>query len=164
MKTINYTYRFRLEPTIEQRKLFERYFGSVRWTFNYFLNQRKNEYSKDKKSLNYYDQANELTQLKKQEDKKWLKEINSQTLQYTLNCLDIAYQGFFNKRTKFPRFKSKKSKNSFTVPQSVQVKDSELLIPKFKSGIEMIMERRIIGKIKKCTISKTPTGKYFVSI
>ena len=35
-----------------------------------------------------------------------IKEINSQTLQYSLKCLDMAYQGFFNKRTQFPKFKS----------------------------------------------------------
>ena len=83
MKIIKYTYKFRLEPTDEQKILLNKHFGSVRWTYNYFLNQRKTEYLNNKKSLNYYDQAKELTQIKKQEDKKWLKEINSQTLQFS---------------------------------------------------------------------------------
>jgi len=164
MKIIKYTYKFRLEPTQEQKTLLNKHFGSVRWTYNYFLNQRKTEYLNNKKSLNYYDQAKELTQIKKQEDKKWLKEINSQTLQYSLNCLDIAYQGFFNKRTQFPKFKSRKSKNSFTIPQNVRYDDNKLIVPFFLEGIEMIMERKIKGTIKRANISKTPTGKYFVSI
>ena len=164
MKIIKYTYKFRLEPTQEQKTLLNKHFGSVRWTYNYFLNQRKEEYLNNKKSLNYYDQAKELTQIKKQEDKKWLKEINSQTLQFSLNCLDTAYDGFFKKRTQFPKFKSKKSKNSFTIPQFVSVKKDKLIIPKFRKGIEMIMERKIKGTIKHCSISKTPTEKYFVSI
>ena len=164
MKIIKYTYKFRLEPTQEQKTLLNKHFGSVRWTYNYFLNQRKSEYLNNKKSLNYYDQAKELTQIKKQEDKKWLKEINSQTLQYSLNCLDIAYQGFFNKRTQFPKFKSRKSKNSFTIPQNVRYDDNKLIVPFFLEGIEMIMERKIKGIIKHCSISKTPTEKYFVSI
>lgn len=163
MKTIKYTYKFRLDPTEDQIELLNKHFGSVRFVYNYFLNQRKEEYLNNKKSLNYYDQAKELTQLKKKEETKWLKEINSQTLQFSLNCLDLAYQGFFNKRTKFPNFKSKRSKNSFTVPQFVKVKNGKLFIPKFK-GIKMIMEREIEGKIGKATISRTPTGKYFVSI
>jgi len=162
MKIIKYTYKFRLEPTDEQKILLNKHFGSVRWTYNYFLNQRKDEYLNNKKSLNYYDQAKELTQLKKTNE--WLKEINSQTLQYSLNCLDIAYQGFFNKRTQFPKFKSRKSKNSFTIPQNVRYNDNKLIIPFFLEGIEMIMERKIKGIIKRANISKTPTGKYFVSI
>jgi putative transposase len=153
-----------LDPTDEQKILLNKHFGSVRWTYNYFLNQRKTEYLNNKKSLNYYDQAKELTQIKKQEDKKWLKEINSQTLQFSLNCLDTAYDGFFKKRTQFPKFKSRKSKNSFTIPQFVSVKKDKLIIPKFREGIEMIMERKIKGTIKHCSISKTSTGKYFVSI
>jgi len=165
MKIIRYTYKFRLEPTEQQQVLLNKHFGSVRFVYNYFLNQRKNEYLNNKKTLNYYDQSKELTQIKKLEDKKWLKEINSQTLQFSLNCLDTAYDGFFKKRTKFPKFKSRKSKNSFTIPQFVSVKKNKLYIPKFrKDGIEMIMERKINGVIKHCVISKTPTGKYFVSI
>lgn len=162
MKVIKYTYKFRLEPNQEQKILLNKHFGSVRWTYNYFLNQRKNEYLNNKKSLNYYDQSAELTKIKKVNI--WLKEINSQTLQYSLKCLDMAYQGFFNKRTKFPNFKSKRNKNSFTIPQNVRYEGTKLIVPKFLDGIEMIMERHIKGNIKHCTISKTPTGKYFVSI
>jgi len=162
MKIIKYTYKFRLEPTDDQKILLNKHFGSVRWTFNYFLNQRKTEYLNNKKSLNYYDQAAELTQIKKTNE--WLKEINSQTLQYSLKCLDMAYQGFFNKRTQFPKFKSRKNKNSFTIPQNVRYDGTKLIVPKFLNGIEMIMERKIKGTIKHCNISKTPTGKYFVSI
>ena len=162
MKIIKYTYKFRLDPTDEQKTLLNKHFGSVRWTYNYFLNQRKEEYLNNKKSLNYYDQSAELTQIKKTNT--WLKEINSQTLQYSLKCLDMAYQGFFNKRTQFPRFKSRKSKNSFTIPQNVRYDGTKLIVPKFLDGIEMIMERKIKGIIKHCGISKTPTGKYFVSI
>ena len=162
MKVIKYTYKFRLNPNQEQQTLLNKHFGSVRWTYNYFLNQRKTEYLNNKKSLNYYDQAAELTQIKKINE--WLKEINSQTLQYSLKCLDMAYQGFFNKRTKFPNFKSKRNKNSFTIPQNVRYDGTKLIVPKFLDGIEMIMERQIKGIIKHCNISKTPTGKYFVSI
>mgnify|MGYP001464057717 CR=1 FL=1 len=161
---IKYTYKFRLNPTDDQKTLLNKHFGSVRYVYNHFLNQRKTEYLDNKKSLTYNQQAGFLTQLKK--ELIWLKEINSQTLQYSLKCLDTAYQGFFNKRTQFPRFKSKKSKNSFTIPQFVSVKKNKLMIPKFREdgGIEMIMERKVKGTIKHCNISKTPTGKYFVSI
>ena len=162
MKVIKYTYKFRLEPTQEQQVLLNKHFGSVRYVYNYFLNQRKTEYLENKKSITYNQQACHLTKLKV--EMKWLKEINSQTLQYSLKCLDTAYQGFFNKRTKFPNFKSKRNKNSFTIPQFLSIKNNKIIIPKFKEGIEMIMERKINGVVKRATISKTPTGKYFVSI
>jgi putative transposase len=132
--------------------------------FNYFLNQRKDEYLNNKKSITYNQQSAFLTQLKKEEDKNWLKEINAQTLQYALKCLDQSYQNFFCKRTKFPKFKSKKNRNSFTVPQNVNIKNNELIIPKFSSGLKMICERKVEGFIKKCSITKTTTDRYYVSI
>jgi len=164
MKIIKYTYKFRLEPTNEQKTLLNKHFGSVRWSYNYFLNQRKQEYLNNKKSITYNQQSKILTELKTNDETEWLKEVNSQSLQYSLKCLDQAYQNFFNKRTQFPKFKSKRNKNSFTCPQFVKNDDNLLFIPKFQEGIEMIMERKIKGTIKKATITKTPTGKYFVSI
>ena len=164
MKIIKYTYKFRLEPTNEQKTLLNKHFGSVRWSYNYFLNQRKQEYLNNKKSITYNQQSKFLTELKTNDETEWLKEVNSQSLQYSLKCLDQAYQNFFNKRTQFPKFKSKRNKNSFTCPQFVKNDDNLLFIPKFQEGIEMIMERKIKGTIKKATITKTPTGKYFVSI
>jgi len=161
-KIIKYTYKFRIEPDEEQTIMLNKYFGSVRWLYNHFLNQRKEEYLNNKKSINYYDQANELPSLKKEYE--WLKEINSQTLQFSVKCLDTAYQGFFKGLSKFPKFKSRKAKNSFTIPQHLSVKDDTLIIPKFTNGIKMIIDRKVKGLVKKATISRTPTGKYFVSI
>lgn len=92
MKVIKYTYKFRLKPTKEQEILLNKHFGSVRWSYNYFLNQRKEEYLNNKKSITYNKQSSLLTQLKRQDETEWLKETNSQSLQYSLKCLDQAYQ------------------------------------------------------------------------
>jgi putative transposase len=56
----------------------------------------------------------------------WLKEVNSQSLQSSLRNLDTAYNKFFRKQTKFPRFKSKFDRQSFTIPQSVYIEDGKL--------------------------------------
>lgn len=164
MKTIFRTYQFELMPTQEQKVLLDRHFGCIRFVYNHFLDQRKEQYQSDKKSDNYYAQAAKLTDLKKQEETSWLKEVNSQALQFSLKCLDSAYINFFAGRAKFPRFKSKKNKNTFTVPQFSRLEGNNLYMPKFKEGIKAIVHREVKGEIGKCTLSKTPTGKYFVSI
>ena len=102
--------------------------------------------------------------MKKQEETAWLNEINSQTLQFALRSVDTAYKNFFQKLTKFPKFKSKHSKNSFTVPQSASIAVGRLFIRKFKEGIKCRVHCEIKGKVGKVTISKTPSGKYFVSV
>ena len=164
MKTIFRTYQFELQPTQEQKVLLDKHFGCIRFVYNYFLNERKEQYQVDKKSDNYYAQAATLTELKKKEETVWLKEVNSQSLQFALRCLDTAYVNFFRGNAEFPRFKSRKKKNTFTVPQFAKLEDGKVHVPKFKEGIKVNIHREVKGKLGKCTLSKTPTGKYFVSI
>ena len=164
MKVINKTYRFRIYPNKEQEVLLNKHFGCSRFVYNYFLNERKEQYQKDKKSDNYYAQAKTLTDLKKQEDTIWLKEVNSQTLQFALRSLDTAYVNFFRGNAQFPKFKSRKHKNTFTVPQFGKLEDGKIILPKFKEGIKVKLHREVKGEIGKMSITKTPTGKYYVSI
>ena len=164
MKTIFKSFKFRIYPNKEQEILLAKHFGACRFVFNHYLNKRKESYLEDKKSLNYYDNANDLTQLKKNDDYIWLKEINSQSLQSSLRNLDSSYMRFFRKQSKFPRFKSKYDRQSFKIPQSVSVEKNKLLIPKFKGGIKINLHQEINGEILFATISKSTTGNYYVSL
>ena len=164
MRNINRAYKFRLYPNREQTELLAKHFGCSRYVYNFFLNQRKEQYKLTGKTDNYYAQAKTLTTLKKQEETAWLKEVNAQTLQFAIRSLEAAYNNFFKKRAKFPNFKSKHSKNSFTVPQFASVAGGRLFIRKFKEGIKCRVHREIKGKVGKVTITKTPSGKYFVSV
>ena len=164
MRKINRTYRFRLYPNKAQTELLSKHFGCSRFVYNTFLDQRIERYKLTGKSDNYYAQAKTLTALKKQEETVWLKDVNAQTLQFAIKSLELAYTNFFKKRAKFPKFKSKHSKNSFTVPQAASVAGGRLFIPKFKEGIKCCVHREIVGKIGKVTIIKSSSGKYFVSV
>ena len=164
MRKINRTYKFRLYPTKAQTELLAKHFGCARFVYNYFLNQRQEQYRLTGKSDNFYAECKTLTELKKQEETAWLKEVNAQSLQFALRCLETAYTNFFKKRADFPKFKSKRSKNSFTAPQAAYTAGGRLFIPKFKEGIKCRVHREVKGKIGKVTISKTPSGKYFVSV
>jgi len=157
-------YKYKLAPNEEQKILLNKHFGCVRFIYNYFLNKRNEEYKDNKITISYYDNCADLTKLKTLEETNWLKEVNSQSLQHSLKHLDVAYGNFFKGKSKFPIFKSKNNKNSFTVPQKVRIKNKKLYIPKFNDGIDVILHRKYTGNIKQCTISKTCTKEYFVSI
>lgn len=169
IKTVNKAFRFRLYPTPEQEKVLASQFGQARFVYNFFLRKRIDYYAmnkgKAKQSLNYHDTAKMLTDLKQQPDTIWLKESNSQALQQSLRHLDNAYNRFFNNGFKFPNFKKKSRKQSFSVPQhfTIDVKAKMLHIPKL-TPIKIVLHREIEGTAKSITISKTPSGKYFASI
>ena len=158
------SFKYKLLPNQEQTILLNKHFGCARFVYNYYLNERKNEYETNKQSLNYLDNAKDLTFLKKKQEFNFLKEVLTASLQHSLKHLEGAYNGFFKGRTKFPKFKSKHDKNSFHIPQYISVEKSYLNIPKFKEGIKMIQDRKFVGEIRQATISKTPTNEYFVSI
>lgn len=160
MKMIQKTYKFRLYPNKEQEQTLANYFGCVRFVYNHFLAKRKEQYEQTKKSSNYYEQAKELTAMKKTNAFSWLKEINSQTLQHALRHLDTAYVNFFKGRTKFPRFHTKKHGGSFAIPQHFKVEDNRIFIPKFKEGIKFAKSQDVNGELRNMTVSVTPSGKY----
>lgn len=144
MKTIYRTYKFRMKPNSEQKILLAKHFGCARFVYNYFLAQRQEEYKNTGKYSDYYTQKARLPELKKGECE-WLKEVNSQTLQASLKNMDTAYQNFFKLHRGFPKFKSKKSKNSFSVQQYCTVDEYKIYIPKFREGIAYFKDRKVKG-------------------
>lgn len=160
----NKAYRFRLYPNSEQKAFLAKCFGCSRFVYNHFLRLTTDTYAESKKHLRYKDTAGLLTLLKKEEDKSWLSEVNSQSLQQTLKDLESAFSRFFKKIAAFPRFKKKSNRQSFKVPQHFSVTDDgNLKLPKMQP-IKMVVHRELEGEMKSVTISKAPTGKYYASI
>lgn len=160
-------YKYRLYPNEEQKVLIAKHLGSCRFIYNYALDKKVRAYQTDKTNLSRFDIQADLPNMKKSEEYCWLKEVNSLSLQASLANLDSAYTKFFREHKGFPRFKSKKdSKQSFSIPQNTRVdfENGRIFIPKFKGGIKTKFHRTFEGIVKSSTISRTATGKYFVSI
>lgn len=161
------SYKYRAYPTKEQEVLLAKHFGCSRWMYNYALDKKIKSYQQEKKSLSRFEIQKDIPALKKADGTEWLKEVNSQTLQASLENLDKAFTKFFRDKKGFPKFKSKHdNRQSFSVPQNgiVDFETSTISLPKFKNPIKCKLHRRFEGNSKTVTISKTPTGKYFVSV
>lgn len=156
-------FKYRLYPTETQAELINKHIGSCRFLWNLALETKQIAYTGNRVNLNCFDLNNQLPDLKN--ELVWLKEINSQSLQAVTRILDNAFTNFFKGRANFPKFKSKHNRiQSFHIPQSVSLNGDKLIIPKFKGGILIVLHRPVKGLIRQATISRTPTGKYFVSI
>ena len=158
-------YKYRIYPTPEQEVLFAKTFGCVRVVYNWALDIKSNLYKENKESVSRFALQSRLRDELKQENP-WLKETNSQSLQYALLQLDNAFKNFFKKNGKYPNFKSKHDRQSFHNPQSCSVdfKRGVLNIPKAKN-IKIVFHRTFKGdKIHDVTISKEKDGRYYASI
>ena len=155
-------FKYRIYPTEPQKELIAKHISHSRYVYNLALETKNAAYISAKHNYSAFDLVKQLPELKK--ELPWLKEVNSQSLQQSIQNMDIAFKKFF-KGSGFPKFKSKhKGKQSFSIPQNVIVENDLLIIPKFKEGIKMSLHRPTKGTIKSATISVTPTGKYFVSV
>lgn len=159
----NKAYKFRLYPNEEQKILFAKTFGCVRFIYNQMLSDKIAHYNETGMKLN-----NTPAQYKKEFD--WLKEVDSLALANAQMNLQTAYNNFFRTpKVGFPKFKSKKrDKDSYTTNNqngTVSIIAKKLRLPKV--GLVKMVQHRIISdneKIKSATITRTPSGKYYVSI
>ena len=156
--------KVRLYPTLDQQQLLSQHFGCARWWWNYALNKSIETYKETGKSLGQSALNAFLPQLKKAEETQWLSECYSQVLQATTLNLTTAYKNFFAGRARFPRFKSKHSRQSIQYPQKVRVLDGFVQFPGKVGKVKAKLHREIEGKIKTVTVSLEPSGKYFASI
>jgi putative transposase len=161
---MKYAFKYRIYPNSSQKEELARTFGSCRFLYNKALDCKISKYQKENISVSYNELATSFLLSLKQEFP-WLKQPPSQALQQSLKHLDSAYQRFFKLKIGFPKFKSKYSKQSFSLPQGVKVDfvNNSIILPKI-GRIKAKLHRTFEGNIKTCTISKTTTGKYYISI
>jgi len=162
-------FHYRLMPTQSQEVLLNKHFGCVRFVYNWALETKNKAYVTEKKSLTSFDLITRLPDLKKENE--WLGEVNSQALQMSIRNLDNAFTNFFRrvkekaKEVGFPKFKTRKNRQSFQCPQKVKVdfENNRISLPKIPN-IKAVLSRQFVGKVKTVTISKTKANRYFASI
>jgi putative transposase len=154
--------KVRIYPTDKQKQQLAGAMGCSRWWWNYALNKSIETYKETGKGLSRAGLNAMLPNLKQEHE--WLKtEVYSQSLQQTSLNLSRAFINFFEKRARFPRFKSKHGKQSVGFPQSVKIIDDWIKLPKI-GLVKAVFDRRYCGTIKTVTITKDSSDKYFASI
>ena len=155
--------KVRLYPTDEQKAKLAKAFGSVRWVWNYCLALNNETYKATGQGLSGMQMKKLLPKLKKEEETAWLKETYSQCLQQSVLHLSQAFVNFFERKAKFPRFKSRHEQQSIQYPQNVKIVEKGVYFPMI-GNIPASLHRTYQGKIKTVTLSKTRTDKYYASI
>ena len=106
--------KIRLKPTKEQEKQLWKSAGTARWVYNWVLNRQKSNYEQGGKFISDNDLRKEMTQLKRQDDFKWLSDVSNNVAKQAVKDACDAYKKFFKGQSQFPKFKSRrKSKASF---------------------------------------------------
>ncbi len=156
-------YRFKLKPTRDQEARFRQFAGAVRWVWNQMLAQRRQAYHKTGKSPSGVEQMALLPKLKAHKETAWLAQVHSQVLQDPIKNLDRAFDSFFQKKSGYPRFKSRKTSTpSFSYPQGVKVEEHRVYLPKI-GWVRFRQSQEVEGVIKRATVKKA-ASRWFVSL
>ncbi len=155
-------FKFRLYPNQSQQAALAVQFGHARFVYNHYRAVREGYYLDTGTGLSYRDCADDLSDILKV-DYPWLKEADSQTLQQVLKDLERAYKNFFEGRAAYPNFKSKHDKQAIRYPQRFKLNGKKVYLPKV-GWVKGVFHRNVEGALKNCTVSKTKSGRYFVSI
>ena len=169
--------KVRLYPNKVQEQELNKVLGSYRFVYNYMLAKRQSAYETDKENLSVTDLSKCFHgTLRKDEQYAWLKEQNTKVMNQAIRQMDDAYQKFFKQHNGYPKFKSKKDKQTALFPyeaisrrntfetkhitlitslQNIKFRCSELYYSRLK---------KYKDKIRSATLSKTKSGNYFLSI
>ncbi|AKB77922.1 Mobile element protein [Methanosarcina horonobensis HB-1 = JCM 15518] len=158
-------YKYRIYPSKKQKEMIQVHFGACRFVYNWALEQKIKTYEQTGKSISRFDLQHILVHEVKPSNE-WLKEANSQALLASLVNVESAFTKFFREKSGFPKFKSKKNPvQSYQMPQHYAVDFEKQIIKLPKIGeVKTILHRRFEGKLKTATISRSSTGKYYISI
>ena len=174
---IHRAYRFRMYPTKEQKVLLNKFLGTSRFIYNYYLNEKKRRYEENKLDYKLYDMIKDLKGL--QVEYPWLKNIDSCILRTSLFNLEDAYQRFYKNQNSFPKFKKKTYLNSYRTNCikstykgheysniKVNLETKTITLPKLKEikikgyrNLKTFEDKRIIN----ATISNV-ANKYYVAV
>lgn len=171
-------YRFPIYPTVAQQILFEQTFGCCRYVYNRALAEAKQTYEHyialqnidpynpiSKPDVSGYAFINKLPKYKADPLCQWLNEAIAVSLQQSLLHLGHAFSTFFRQKKGYPQFKKKTSHQSFSLMKTAFrfKEDDQFYIAKSKEPLKIQWTQRLPAYPSSCTISRTPTGQYYIS-
>jgi len=158
-------YKYRFYPSQAQKEHLAQTFGCVRVVYNWALRQRTDAYASGEK-MNYNQSSAALSLLKKDVDYAWLNDVSCVPTQQALRHLQTAFKNFFDKRSKYPTFKSKRAKQSAEYTRSAFKWDAgnkNLRIAKL-GRLNVKWSRDFNSVPTTVTITKDCADRYFVTL
>ena len=160
------SYKYRLYPTKQQEERLAWTLSRCCELYNAALQERREAYKYAKKSVSYYDQQNQLPEIKQIREE--YKLIGSHVLQNVLKRVDLAMQAFFRRVKQgqtpgYPRFQSHARYDSFCYPDSTgwKLEGKKLKLTNI-GAIKVRLHREVQNKIKTCTIKREGSHWYMV--
>lgn len=164
---IQRSYKFRIYPNATQRTKLAQCFGISRWAYNEGLSAIGFAYRTQGQRFTGIDCSRAVTEMAREPDFEWINDAPRTVVTNALRNLDTAFKNFFAGRGEYPRFKKKLNKQ--TVAFQLDQRQNNWLAGRMLKlpgvgAIKVKWSRTPSGRPKTATVTRTETGKYFVSL
>ena len=169
--------KVRLYPNKEQEQTLNKTLGCYRFVYNHMLSLKQEEYNENKKSLGLKELSRYFYgTLRKDEQYSWIKEQITKVMEQAIRQMLTAYGNFFKQHKGFPKFKSKKDRQTALFPigtisrrntfetRHITLTQSLKNIKFRCSDLYLRRLQKYSKNIRNATLSKTKSGNYFLSI
>ncbi|MBO7935076.1 transposase [Streptomyces sp. S9] len=160
-------FKYRFRPTDAQAAELSRTFGCVRKVYNLALAARTEAWTRQER-VNYNATSAMLTAWKRTDELAYLNDVSSVPLQQCLRHLQTAFTGFFARRAKYPRFKSRKKsrKSAEYTTSGFRFRDGRLTLAKMEGPLDIVWSRPLPegSTPSTVTVSQDAAGRWFVSL
>ncbi|PWR15480.1 transposase [Micromonospora sicca] len=161
-------FRYRFYPSAEQAGQLNRTFGCVRLVYNRALEARTRAWVVDRQRTTYVQSSAWLTEWKRTQELAFLNEVSSVPLQQTLRHLQAGFAAFWDKRSRYPRFKSKRKSRAsaeFTC-SAFRWRDGQLTLAKMDAPLNIVWSRPLPegAEPSTVTVSRDAAGRWLVSL
>ena len=159
-------YKYRIYPNKAQAVILSQFFGCCRFVYNRCLSYRKEVYAFEKRNVSQYECMRLVTEMRHDPEFVWLSSCDSMALQEAVKDLNKAFKNFFGKRGGYPKFHKKSSIQSYRTRNQnggIRIEENRVVLPKL-GAVKAKISRCPKGRILNATVSRTATGKYFVSL
>ncbi|WP_074317597.1 RNA-guided endonuclease InsQ/TnpB family protein [Micromonospora cremea] len=167
-EVVKRAYKYRFYPALEQAEQLNRTFGCVRKVYNLALEARTRAWAVDRQRSTYVQSSAWLTEWKRTEELAFLNEVSSVPLQQALRHLQAGFAAFWDKRSRYPRFKSKrKSRASAEYTRSAfRWRHGQLTLAKMDTPLDIVWSRPLPEGTQPTTVtvSRDAAGRWFVSL
>jgi putative transposase len=161
-------YRCRAYPDAAQQAVLRRTFGCVRVVWNRTLDTRHSLWHLEGKGMSYAESDRALTAMKTDSELAFLSEVSSVPLQQALRHQHRAFQAFFAGRTRYPRFKSRRSRQSAHYTRSAfTMRGGELRLAKMAVPVRFVWSWPDVDVTTldpaMIIVSREPDGHWYVT-
>jgi putative transposase len=167
-EVVKRAFKYRFYPTPEQADQLNRTFGCVRLVYNQALDARTRTYTTEHRSMTYVETSTALTAWKRTDELAFLNEVSSVPLQQALRHLQAAFTAFWNKRSRYPRFKAKRKSRACAeyTRSAFRWRGGQLTLAKMDAPLAIVWSRPLPdgAEPSTVTVSRDPSGRWFVSL